>query len=587
MQRLKYMTKSVLAGLLVLAFCAPAFGQNKVSVKASLSTGLANLGETVQLRITVENAKSARVLKLPIVEDLDVGSLGPAQRSSFTEYRGGVMVSRSSLRWDVSMMPTRVGEFDIPAIVVEVNGKPQKVQVTPPSLKVVKDMEGAQLGFMEVLDVPKRVFEGQPFPVRLRLGWAQRLQVTQAGLRLPWWGTQSGVLEVDGPGFAQRGKKIQELPVNDRIRVPFTQERSVQIDGEPYHVFQNIRTLVATRSTDLEFPQSTLVFAEAVAGSGGMRRRQRMREYFATAEPFGVEVLPIPEEGRPFEWGGAVGTLKAERRLNARDVVAGETIQLDVTWSGMANIEFFDVPDLKRLSAFEGFRVLGHDDSHLGMERRVVYELVPLSSEVTEVPSVPLWHFNPESEAYELLETKPVPLRVAEGQGLDLGDAFGEETEGEKIDLRDVHAVGSEDTAGSPFGTKGIVGSLFATILGWLLLRKHVRKYGDPDSRERRRLRQADRKLRKELAAAKDPRASSLALCHFLATQTGEESEAWVGRDALRWAQDQDSDAAVAAATELKQILRALDEAAYHSGSAPDRSSILKAANNFAKQVAA
>jgi len=78
-----------------------------------------------------------------------------------------------------------------------------------------------------------------------------------------------------------------------------------------------------------------------------------------------------------------------------------------------------------------------------------------------------------------------------------------------------------------------------------------------------------------------------VALCHFLTVQTGEDPEAWIGRDAIRWAQAKDSETLVEAATELKTILGALDEAAYHSGAAPDRSSILKAAQKFAKQVAA
>jgi hypothetical protein len=587
MLRNTHMMKIVLTCLMALTCMAPAFAQSPVSVKARLSTGLARLGETVQLRITVENAKNARILKLPVIDDVEVGPLGPAAISSFSEYRGGVRMSRSSLTWVVSLAPSRVGEFDIPSIVVEVDGKPRKAIVTPSSLKVVKDKEGAQLGFLEVLDLPKRVFEGQPFPVRLRLGWAQRLQVNKVSLRLPWWGTQSGVLEVDGPGFSQRGKKIIELPVNDRLAVPFTQEPPIEIGEESYLVFENSRTLVATRSTDLEFPQSTLLFYEALETTRGMLRRPRMRECFATADPISVEVLPIPEEGRPFEWGGAVGSLKADRRLNARDVIAGETIKLDVTWTGMANTEFFDVPDLKRLSAFEGFRILGQDDSHLGMERRVVYEIVPLTSEVTAVPAVPLWVFNPESEAYELLETEPVPLRVAEGQALDLGDSFGEQEPAEKLDLRDLHDWTSEGTVSQGADSKWIFSGLLVTLIGWLVLRGQVRKHGDPDSRVRRKLRRADRTLRKDLAAAGDARQSSVAVCHFLSVQTGEDSEAWIGRDALRWAEAKDSESLVAAATELKSLLGALDEAAYHSGAAPDRSSILKIAQNFAKQVAA
>lgn len=573
--------------LVVLCLVAPAHAQNQVTAKARLSTGLANMGETVQLRIVVENAKEARVLKLPVIDDVNVGQLGPANRSSFTEYRGGVMVSRSSLQWVVSLQPTREGEFDIPPVVVEVDGKPQKVEVTPSSLKVIQDKEGGKLGFLEVLDAPKRVFEGQPFPIRLRLGWDESLQVTQASLALPWWGTHSGVLEVEGPGFSQRGKKIQELRVNNRLVVPFTMEKSTTIDGKPYRVYENRRTLVATRSTDLDFGQSALKFAEQVEGPRGFGRRGRVREYYATADPFNIEVLPIPEEGRPFEWGGAVGSLKAERRLNARDVMAGETIQLEVTWSGMANIEFFDAPDLKRLDAFEGFRILGQDDSHLGMERRVVYEIVPLTSEVTQVPPVPLWVFNPESEAYEMLETDPVPLRVAEGQALDLGDAFGDVEEGEKIDLRDLHDWSSEGTVSAGWDSKWIAANLLFVLIGWWILRGQVRKHGDPDSRVRRNLRKAERTLRKRLDTASDARQSSVALCHFLSVQTGEDSEAWIGRDAIRWAQAKDSETLVEAATELKTILGALDEAAYHSGAAPDRSSILKAAQKFAKQVAA
>ncbi|MCA9000799.1 MAG: BatD family protein [Planctomycetes bacterium] len=579
--------KVVLGLCLALGLAPFAGAQNAVSVKARLSTGLAHLGETVQLRITVENAKDARVLKLPVIDDVEVGSLGVPQRSSFTEYRGGVMMSRTSLVWSVPLQPSREGEFDVPSVVVEVDGKPQKVAVTPPSLKVVKDMEGEQLGFMEILDVPQRVYEGQPFPIRLRLGWAQRLQITQASLRLPWWGSQSGVMEVEGPGFDQRGKKIQELPVNNRLRVPFTVERPVEIGGENYHVFENRRTLVATRSADLDFGQSTLIFAEALENTRSMLRRPRMREYFASAPPFHVEVLPIPEEGRPFEWGGAVGTLTAERRVDARDVVAGETVKFEVTWSGMANTEFFDVPDLKRLDAFEGFHILGQDDSHLGMERRVVYDIVPLSSDVTEVPSVPLWIFNPEKEAYELIETDPVPLRVAEGQALDLGGAFGEETQGERIDLRDLHAwqTAGDSSSGSSGGW--IFAGFFASIFGWVVLRVRVRRNGDPDSLRRRRFRRAERELRRELGASSDARSNSVALCHFLAVQTGEDQEAWIGRDAVRWAEERSVPKLREAAAELGDLLNELDAAAYHSGNAPDRARILKVAQNFARQVAA
>ncbi|MEZ5974712.1 MAG: hypothetical protein R3E96_07675 [Planctomycetota bacterium] len=56
-------------------------------------------------------------------------------------------------------------------------------------------------------------------------------------------------------------------------------------------------------------------------------------------------MLRVPEKGAAAR-GGAVGELTAERKVSSRDVSAGERCN-SKSLDGMANVEFFDTPDLE------------------------------------------------------------------------------------------------------------------------------------------------------------------------------------------------------------------------------------------------
>ncbi|HRV81008.1 MAG TPA: BatD family protein [Planctomycetota bacterium] len=576
----------ILCLALFCAFAPLASAQGNAAGKARLSTGLAKVGESPNVRLSVENAGSARIVALPKVDGLELGPPSAPQRSSFMESRGGRTITSSSIQWIIPIQLSEAGEFTIPPLRVEIDGAVQDIPVIPGTLKVVKDLDAAKLGLFEIEGKPDHVYEGQPFTLELRLGWVKRLAVEKASLSLPWWNNQSGVLEVAGPGFQTRGAQAIRLLVNGRSEVPFEAQGEEVIDGETFVVFSHKMTVLATRSGTLEYPTSTFLFAEVLERSGSPFRGSRMREYYATLDPFTIDVLPVPEAGRPFEWTGAVGALKAERRANTQDVTAGDTIQLEVTWSVMANTEFFDAPDLKRNPDFSGFRVLGTEESQLGMERRVVYELVPLSSEVHEIPSVPLWTFNPDTEAFELVKTDPVAIRVQDGNALDLSKAFGDGTQKEdRIDLRDVQAVplgaGSRGIGG------GWIGALaLSSFGGWWFLRGAVRRHGDPASAEARARRRAAAQLPKDLAASTSPVASTAAVHRYLAARSGETAEAWIGRDVVEWGRVQGlGEPALDRLRELQRVLDQLDEAAFASGvSAPDRNRILAAASALQKE---
>ena len=538
--------------------------RTQVSAKAVLSSGLVKLGGEVEMRVEVENASSAKIIEVPKVPGIEI--LGPSapQRSSFAHRLNGRVFRQESVSWKLLLRPTAIGEFEVPPLRLEINGTEYLVPKEPLTLTVKKDLDGAELGFLEMVDLPKRVYEGQPFTLDLRLGWAKSIKLGSAGLYLPWWSSLPGTLDVLKPPSSLLGAQL-EINVNRKHRVPVDTMPPETRGDHTFEVLSIRRRLIASRPGELQFPQSTFEFSERLKKGRGFEPDQ-YRDYYANLDGFVLEVLPIPEDGRPFEWTGAVGALNASRRLEIRDVDAGDSIRFEVAWTGDANVEFFDAPDLSRIDAFQGFRVLGVNEVHDATSRRATYDLVPLSHEVREVPPVPLWTFDPGKERFTKVETEPVPIRVRPVAGLDLPPLGGPDEE--VFDIRDLHVVPS--TGGSASAPSGWVIFLIlgGVLAGWGLLRRVARRSGDPAAPANRRRRRASGRLRRELRSARTAEDQASALSSFLGARTDEASGAWIGRDGMAWADEQGL-TGITALDELRELQAELDSRTWGAGNEP------------------
>ena len=402
-------------------------------------------------------------------------------------------------------------------------------------LRVVEDLAASDFLFMERAEVPVRVFEGEPYTVEFDFGWDADLQPDSLSLRIPWYGRQDGVVELDTPATGQ----TFDFPVSGNQRIPVAGLPDSKRDGRKFRMFRLRRRYVATRPGTVEFSRSIFEFTPQ-SERGGRFFRGRGRTYYRPLEPFSIEVVPVPEADRPIEWTGAVGQVTASREALRRDVDAGEPIDFTVTYSGIGNLEFFPAPDLSRMPAFDGFRVLGVNDDKGAYERVIKYDLVPLSASATEVPSVPLSVFDTLSEDYVTISTDPLEIRVRKVAGADGPDPFGEKVEEEEplaivlrdIEARPVGAPGGASAGGFFQRGPGAGLALFVLAFGpavWLILKRVVRSHGDPASAEARRRRGALRTLERQLGSS-DPKDLSAALEAFLGARTGTEPAEWIGQ---------------------------------------------------------
>ena len=536
--------------------------QAQANCEVKLTKGLATLGESIAIRVVVEVPGGRRMVDVKFEDMAPIEGLsferavrGAFNQSMVFDARGRA-VSKASVTYQIPILVQATGDYSIPPINFTVDGKRITLPVAPMSLRVVEDLAASDLLNFERGEVPERVFEGEPFEIELTWGWDAGVQAESVRLRIPWYENQDGVVELDSPAS---GSTVP-FPVNRSLQIPVTRLGRLKRRGIEFESFRMLKRFVATRPGTLEFSRSIFEL-RALGARRGRIGRSRDRTYYGPLDPFSIEVVPVPEAGRPIDWTGAVGKITVSRQALQRDVDAGAPIDFELTYTGEGNLEFFPAPDLSRLAAFDDFRVLGIDDEKGAYERVITYDLVPLKSSLTEVPPVPLVVFDTGAEAYKTLETEPLSIRVRKVESADGLDPFGgleEDDEPPAIVLRDIAA--RPTSSGGLLQSGPGAGTCFLTLLlglvSWRSLRRSVRRRGDPASQGARQRRGALKELERSVRGASGAPGYAAALERFLAARTGTEPGAWIGASDLIHEHTVAGDAAVS--PELREMYRAL-----------------------------
>lgn len=533
---------------------APSLAQSPtdVQVGARLSTGVVKLGSNVAVIVEVGNAREASIVALPEVAGLRVGPLSGPSVAESIEIRGGRQRVSRTLTWQIGLQPQQKGDFKIPPIAVKADGKEYATREL--TLRVVEDMQGEELGYFEIHH-PDVVVEGQPFTLDLRFGWDVNLndRVNYANLNLPWIDSLSGLVELDPPPPSPSATYTEGVTLNSQSRLRVENLGTIEDGGRKIHAFRWQKRYLPSRSGKLEFSTSHLEFGYV---ENDLFQRGRAREsYYKRVPTFEIAVEKLPDQGKPIEFTGAVGSITAVASADRRDVDAGDSIKLTVSWSGEGNLEFFDPPDPSRTPAFQDFRIYGTTDRKAADRRTVVYDIAPISPNAQAIPPIVLSVFDPKTRAYTSVATEPIPIRV---RALAKTSTLAALPSGPNtvLDIQDIQTEPAHGSAPARLSLGFLLALAALVPIGWISTRIVVRKRGDPDSPRARARRAARKKLVKSLAAAQTAGDQARALNAFLADRTGEAREAWVGRDVRAWARAHrvlsDDDAAALATLEAE-----------------------------------
>ncbi|MBU1027219.1 MAG: BatD family protein [Candidatus Margulisbacteria bacterium] len=208
------------------------------------------------------------------------------------------------------------------------------------------------------------------------------------------------------------------------IDLPATNnQRQVEIDGNTY-LAQDFKTaLFPTTSGPQTIGPAALVAAIDPFGPA---------ETFKT-KPITISALPLPEDGKPDNFGGSVGSYSMDVWLKDKTVEQGKPIQIIAKISGTGNIQTISEPVIDLPKEFKKLSVTATEDlvknpTSISGSKTFEIILIPLKDGEITLPAFEFSYFNPATHQYKTIKSKPLHLFISPSS-IPLPKEFTEQSE--------------------------------------------------------------------------------------------------------------------------------------------------------------
>ncbi len=418
------------AGVLAI-FAGDALGKSSSgSISAALEPRQIPLGGTAMLSVTLSGIEMAQP-SLPRVNGLH---FIPAGQSS--EYRSVNGRISSTVSYLYQVQAEHSGDFTIPPVEATINGRIKRTQ--PLSFRVLKSGgktgaysralpsprsgvsgtsaplsrdEANQVVFLRVIPAKGRSYVGEMVPVEIRAYFRDRLQATLSSLPL-----------INGDAFVWQSlsKEPQQAREDidghaNNVWTWHTAMSGVKEGEYPLEVQLDVTVIVPRTSRRMRSPFGRDFFHDDFFDnffSQGERKTIRVASL-----PRGMQVLSLPQQGRPDNFSGAVGRFKLSATASPRDAMAGDPITLKMRVRGSGNFDRVSSPVLSSQKGWKTYTpgaVFKPSDSS-GARGEKIFEqaIIPLDGSIREIPPVVFSYFDTKTQKYVNLHTKHIPVKIA------------------------------------------------------------------------------------------------------------------------------------------------------------------------------
>jgi hypothetical protein len=335
--------------------------------------------------------------------------------------------TRTELRaeYTFSVVSLRKGEVQIGPFVVVVNGQEEEIEGVTLEFKELDDDPDLAIR----LEIPdKRIFVGERVPLSVVwtfTGDRDELDYVFSNLVI-----RSNLFDqVSFVKEAPRTRQVLEFEAAKGSESVDASGIAVERDGKIGYEFTASRTMIAERPGVLEdiqvsgLTQRVTSWRRTVFGVRPLDKRPAL----ATSEPMTLEILPLPTEGQPSNFTGAVGKgFSIEASTNRSVVRVGDPISLEVTIRGDGNLESLESPIQSENEALSAdlFQLPDEPTSgtFTGKSKQFKIPIRVKSESVQQLPALPFAWFDPETETYETAFSKPIALQVMKAQVVSADD---------------------------------------------------------------------------------------------------------------------------------------------------------------------
>jgi tetratricopeptide (TPR) repeat protein len=396
---------------LLLVLLVPTLGQQgEVEVSASLNRPTASVGETVAMTVTLR-APGLRSWEIedPTFESLELVSSNDRNTFRFSASLGAVR----ELSREYTLRVLQPGEITIPPVRITVEGVIYETE----ALRLTAEAAGTSAA------IPRGVRPRPEEEVAVRL-WAepdtafvgQQVTLTVGAFFDPLVRSRLQRQPEYRPPDVQ-GFWTADLPGTPRP------ERRV-VSGREYFIQIYRRALFAPSPGTIRIPPAAVIYE--------VRRGliYAPETFQVESAPASVVVLPLPAEGAPPEFAGAVGRYETEIWFDRSDLRAGEAVHLWLDVQGSGNLSSLARPTMPEVP---GMRVYdGGEEAEVQLRgtefaghKRFSWVLVPERPGQFVLPELRLPYFDPWERNYVVASTEPVTLNVEPALSAGVAPATG------------------------------------------------------------------------------------------------------------------------------------------------------------------
>jgi len=577
-----------IAVILLLVVGAPVAQaqQGDISFAATVDPTTISTDDQLTLTLTLQGpVQNVPEPRLPPLEGFEVYSSGRSQNISIINGQVSTSVS-----FNYIMRPSRAGEFTIGPAEVTIDG--QTYTTTPITVEVVQGqlptptpivVASAPPGESQQLAAPPASMDDQKLFVMLQTDKQEAYPGEQVTLSFLFYqgadlfGSDLSYTPPGTTGFWSEG-----LPPDQKY---------YQQVGRRRYLVQELRTAL--------FPT---VLGEQTISPATLTVRDFFQRYPLQSNPLTVKVKPLPEEGKPPEFNGAVGRYEVQSYVDKTETTVNEPVTLSVSVRGAGNIASLPAPnwpEMEDVRTYDGETQTNISKANYTVqgERRFDRLVVPKQPGDLVIPPIRYAYFDPEDKQYYVVETPAVQVSV------ELGNP--EEASGGilPVDKQDLSIIGHDirhiKTAPSVLRSQGT--PLYRSTLFWLawilpaLLvagayvyhqsRRRLRE-DVAYARHRRSRGQAQKRLRtaRSLMNSGDGDAFyaevSRALREYLGDKTNTSAAGMTLNDIRRTLQERDADEALIEQVALCCEAGDMGRFAPGAGTKEDMTRLLKATEN-------
>jgi hypothetical protein len=414
--------KVFMAILSLLAAAAHARAQEALAYE-TIQPSHIRLGESATLRVTSLSGELKDV-PLPAVSGLTFEEIG---RADGLEFVNGTSLPSSSIL--IRVTPQMAGIFSIPGLtpkseplvldVVTVDDpnpsalSGRKPPPTPPLVARTPLPKGIELkaggaAFVHLVIPAREVYVGESVPIDIEVGVRPGIVTSLNGLP-----TLNG----------------GEFTLNNLSRQP--ERRDKVIDGSPFLVMTWHSVLAAVKPGDFSLSVDTpltvkintrsaedVAFAAWLGGPflQSLYNGIAPKEVTIASPSSALKVLPLPTEGRPQDFSGAVGDFQLSSDVSPVRAAAGDPLTLRLHVTGAGNFDRVDPSMIDHLDNWKTYPAKSSftPGDSVGYRGEKVFEqpLIAAQSGEQSIPGLGLSYFNPGTRHYERARTPPINVTI-------------------------------------------------------------------------------------------------------------------------------------------------------------------------------